>query len=193
MLGRKQPRSVVPVSKHQSEIIIVTNDTADLVRKAVQVRRTAGVIEVFVTTESGHDARWWILTTDASTDLDWLGVPWPHVQPLARKASSRGGYTKTSRGTWRIGMQLIPVVHEGTERTRLISHRGIAGISVWSQGDELVVGYTLEVATPRDGTLICQRALLNTAAQIGVRCEVAPDADFAVLAERVSRLDIASR
>jgi hypothetical protein len=190
LLRRKQPRSVVPVGRHQSEVIIVTNDTTDLARKVVQARRTSGVIEVFATTESGHDTRWWILTTDPSADLDWLGVPWPHARPLSRKTPSRGSYAKTSRGTWRVGMHLIPVAHEGAERAKLISYRGIAGISIWSRVDDLVMGFALEVAAPKDGTLICQRALLNTAAQIGVRCEVASDPGFAVLTESLSRLDI---
>jgi hypothetical protein len=88
-------------------------------------------------------------------------------------------------------MKLIPVAHEGTERTKLIGYRGIAGISIWSRAEDLVMGFALEVSAPRDGTLICQRALLNTAAQIGVRCEVGSDPGFAMLTESLSRLDIA--
>ena len=188
---RTQPCPVVPLGKHQFEVIVVTNDATDLVRKVVRLRRTSGVVEVFVTTESGHDARWRILTTDSRTDLDWLGVPWPHAHPLSLKMRSRGSYAKTLRGTWRVGMQLIPVAHEGTERTKLIGYRAIAGISIWSRAKDLVMGFALEVSAPRDGTLICQRALLNTAAQIGVRCEIALDPGFAMLAESLSRLDIA--
>ena len=192
-LRKKQPREVVPIGKHRSEVIIVTENTADLVRKVVRARRTAGVEEVFVTTESGHDARWWIMTADRGADLEWLGMPWPHVNPLSLTTRNRGGYVKTSRGTWRVGMELIPVAHEESERSRLIDYRGIAGISVWSRASDLVLGYALEVATPRDGTLICQQSLLNTAAQIGVRCEITADPSFAILVERLSRLDADSR
>jgi hypothetical protein len=193
LFGRKQERSVVPVTRHHFETIIVTEDKTELVRKVVQVRRMSSVTEVFVTTQSGYDTRWWITTTEPSPDLDWLGVPWPHVRPLVRKAPSRGSYAKTPRGTWRVGMRLVPVANEGLERAKLINYRGIAGIGIWSRSDDLMMGFALEVATPNDGTVICQRSLLNTAADIGVRAEVANDPGFAVLTERLSRLDIAPK
>jgi hypothetical protein len=181
----------VPVARKHSEIILVTKDNTELIRKVVQVRRMTSVTEVFVTTQSGCDTRWWIMATEPSPDLDWLGSPLPHGRPLGRRAQTRGSYVKTSRGTWRVGMHLVPVANEGLERAKLIAYRGMAGIGIWSRSDDLMVGFALDVATPIDGTVICQQSLLTTAADIGVRVEVAYDTKCAVLTERLLHLDMA--
>lgn len=76
-------------------------------------------------------------------------------------------------------MELVPVADEGAERAALATYRGPSGVSVRIVGDVVTTGFVLEVVTPRDGTRICQRALLDMAAAIGVRCEIVPEPGFA--------------
>lgn len=182
---KHQPVEALPVGKN-FEIILVSSDRKDLVRKAMKLIRTPGIVDVLTTSESGRDAYWRIITTDSHVDLAWLGDPLPHVTAISGKSKTKGSYTKTKRGTWRVAMQLIPVKAEGVERARMIEYRGISGISVWISGDAVTVGFVLEVATPMDGTQICQRSLLTMASQIGVRCEIVPDPTFAALVESLS-------
>lgn len=181
----RQPIDALPVGKN-FEIILMSSDRKDLVRKAMKLIRTPGIVEVLATTESGRNAYWRVRTTDSNVDLTWLGETLPHLVPISGKSKTKGSYSKTKRGTWRVAMQLIPVKAEGIERARMIEYRGISGVSVWISGDMVTVGFALEVATPMDGTQICQRSLLTMASQIGVRCEIVPDPTFAALVESLS-------
>ncbi len=183
---KKRPLvAALPLGKTAFEVIVRSPDRSDLIRHAVKLVRTPGVTEVIATSESGRDARWRVVSSDAAINLAWLGETVPHAVPLAARAKSQGSYTRTARGTWRVAMQLVPVAAEGAERARLIEYRGMSGISVRIAGDVLTVGFALEVATRTDGTQICQRAMLNMAAQIGVRCEIVPEPGFASLVENL--------
>ena len=182
---KREAVDVVPMGK-QFEIVLISHDRKDLMRKAMKLIRTPGVTEVLTSSESGRDAYWRVITSDPKVDLDWLGDHIPHNSPIHSKSKTKGSYTKTKRGTWRVAMELVPVKSEGLERSRLIEYRGISGISVWISGDEVKVGFALEVSTPIDGTQICQRSLLAMASQIGVRCEIVPDPTFAALIESLS-------
>ena len=184
-LRKRQPQIAVPIGK-QFEIVLISSDRKDLTRKALKLIRTPGVTEVLISSESGRYAYWRVITSDPKVDLDWLGEPIPHVSPIYSKSKTKGSYSKTKRGTWRVAMELIPVKSEGLERARLIEYRGISGVSVWIVGDEVKVGFALEVSTPIDGTQICQLSLLTMASKIGVRCEIVPDPKFAALIESLS-------
>lgn len=181
----RMPLAALPLGKGRFELILRTPDRTDLVRKAVKLIRVPGVTEVFATSESGRDARFRVVSSDPGIDLSWLGQTLPHALAISAPARSKGSFARTARGTWQVAMQLIPVVSEGDERARLIEYRGPSGISVLVAGNKLTVGFALEVATRTDGTQICQRAMLNTATQIGVRCEVVPDPGFASLVEKL--------
>lgn len=181
----RQPVEAVPIGKY-FEIVLISHDRKDLTRKAMKLIRTPGITDVLTSTESGRDAYWRVITSNPKVDLAWLGDPIRHISPIHSKSKTKGSYTKTKRGTWRVAMELIPVKTEGLERSRLIEYRGVSGISVWITGDEVKVGFALEVSTPIDGTRICQRSLLAMASQIGVRCEIVPDPKFAALIESLS-------
>ncbi len=182
---KRQPVSALPLGKTRFEVIVRSPERSDLVRRAVKLIRTPGVTEVIATSESGRDARWRVILSHAAIDLSWLGETIPHAVPVSARAKSKGSYARTARGTWRVAMQLVPVAAEGPERARLIEYRAMSGISVRIAEDLVTVGFALEVATPTDGTQICQRAMLAMAAQIGVRCEIVPDPTFASLVENL--------
>lgn len=182
------PVDAFPIGKNRFEVIVRSKNRNDLVHSAVKLIRAPGVVEVLATTESGIDATWRVVTSNASVDLSWLGQRVPHAKAVSDKAKSKGSYVKTKRGTWRVAMALVPVVAEGIERAKMIQYRGMSGISVWVSGATITVGFVLEVATPRDGTQVCQSSLLNMASAVGVRCEIVPEPKFAALVESLSSL-----
>ena len=186
-------RNLVPVDalqlgKNRFEVIVRSANRNDLVRSAVKLIRSPGVVEVLATTESGAVATWQIVTSNADVDLSWLGERVPHAKAVSAKAKSKGSYVKTKRGTWRVAMALVPVVAEGLERAKMIQYRGMSGISVWVADATITVGFVLEVATPRDGTQVCQSSLLNMASAVGVRCEIVSEPNFAARVESLSSL-----
>ncbi len=165
------------------ETVVQAPDGDNLVRTAVRIARIPGVVEVTGTTEAEHGSWWRIGSASAVEDLEWLGTVIPHRAALFGRPDSKGAYTRTGRGTWRVAMHLVPVRTEGAERGRMIEYRSASGSSVWVAGGRVIAGFTLEVATPRDGTRICQRSLLSMAAEIGVRCEIAAEPRYATLVE----------
>ena len=182
-LRRRVPLGALRCGKNRYEILAESPSMDNLLQSSIRLARLSSVTEVLATTESGSCARWRILASDPSPDLEWLGEVVPHSKTLGTSGPFKGSYAKTARGTWRIGMQLIPVSDESAERSRLISYRRTSGISVWIKDGKIMAGFALETATPRDGTQICQSVLLNTAAEIGVRCEIMADPHFAAMVD----------
>ncbi len=184
-LRRRAPKYALSCGKSRYEILAESESMDNLLQSSIRLARLASVTEVLATTESESCARWRILASDPNLTLDWLGEVVPHFKTLSGSGSFRGSYAKTPRGTWRIGMQLIPVSDESTERSRLISYRRTSGVSMWIKDGKIVAGFALETANPRDGTQICQSVLLNTAAEIGVRCEIMADPRFAAMVDEL--------
>ena len=182
-LRRHEAHLELPVPKKRYEIVLHSDSSSNFVRHAVKMARTPGVVEVAATTESGRGSIWRVLTSRAGIDLSWAGNSAPHSKQVVGTAKFKGSYAKTSKGTWRVAMSLVPVVDEGLERERLIAHRGAAGVSLRIKDDRMTFGFVLEVAAPREGTLIAQSALLNTAAKVGVRCEILADPHFAAIVD----------
>lgn len=182
-LRKHVPKAALPVGKNRFEIIVRSDTTADLIRNAIKLARTHGVIEVLATTETGKGTLWRVLISDPDLDFQWLGRIVPHARQISGTTATKGSYAKTNGGTWRVAMQLVPVSDEGLERSRLIAYRGQSGISLWIKDDKMTVGFVLEASTPRDGTQICQSALLNMAAKIGVRCEIVAEPRFAAIVD----------
>lgn len=186
---KRLPVEALSVGKNRFQIIIRSENRIDLVHQAVKLIRTPGISEVLATTESGDEATWQVVTSNADVDLSWLGERVPHLKAVSARAKSKGSYIKTKRGTWRVAMELIPVAAEGLERSKMIRYRGNGGFSVYVSDNKLTLGFVLEVATPRSGTQICQSSLLNMASGIGVRCEIVAEPKFAALVESLSSLE----
>lgn len=192
-LPHRKPKAVpvLRIAKNSFEIVLRSQERGDLVKSALKLMRTPGVSEVLVTSESGRDARWRVVASNPEPpDMSDVGEIVPHASQVSDKARSKGGYIRTARGTWRVAMQLVPVVAEGAERTRMAQYRGNSGYSVWISRGVVTVGFVLESATPKDGTQICQSSLLNMAAKVGVRCEVVPEPRFAALVDNLSTLKV---
>ncbi len=187
-LRRKTPMCALPLGKNLYETLVESEFLDNPIANALRLARGSSITGVLVSTESSNSSRWRILTTDPNVDLAWLGEQIPHRKPLKTSGPSKGSYTRTFRGTWRIGMQVIPVVDESVERSRLISYRGPSGISVQIKDGKILLGFTLESANPRDGTQICQSVLLNAAADIGVRCEIIENTSFATIVDELTRV-----
>ena len=182
-LRRHEPKKELPVRGKRFEIVLLSAPATNLVRSAVKLARTPGVLDVTATTESGKGAIWRVLASRPDVDVSWLGVALPHSKQVGSASSFKGSYAKTDRGTWRVALGLIPVKDEGLERNRLIAYRGAAGVSLEVKDKHMTFGFVLETASPKEGTRIAQSALLDTAAKAGARCEILADPRFAAVVD----------
>ncbi len=88
-IRKRQPQNAVPIGK-QFEVVLISHDRKDLIRKALKLIRTPGVAEVLTSSESGRDAYWRVITSDPKVDLAWLGDPIPHISPIYSKSKNQG-------------------------------------------------------------------------------------------------------